>query len=270
MAARACALRAVIDLHSHILPGIDDGAGELEASVSMAHTAVAEGIDRIAATPHVSADYEYDLGSIPRLAHELSRELAEREIPLAIVPGAEVALERVGELSEDQLRGLCLGEGPYLLVESPYASSAPFIDDAIFNLQVLGLRPVLAHPERCPHFHADLARLATLAERGVLCSVNAGSMAGRFGPGAQRLALRLFRQGLVHNVASDSHDAQRRPPALATGFEHAEARLPGLWAQMDWYVETAPAAILAGDDLPPAPDPPAPRRARWLRAARRR
>jgi protein-tyrosine phosphatase len=260
----------MIDLHSHILPGVDDGAGDLEASVAMAKAAVEADIETIVGTPHVNAVYDYDTAMIGRLAGELNIELARREVPLAVLPGAEIALERLPDLGDDELRRLCLGEGPYLLVESPYTRGETFLDEALFHLQVRGFRPVLAHPERCPIFQADRTHLLGLVERGILCSVNAGSMAGRFGSTVERFVLRMFSEGLVHNVASDSHDSDRRPPALSFGFEHAEAHLPGVLGQSRWFTESAPAAILSGEPLPSKPEAPRTRHSRWRRLLRRR
>ncbi len=260
----------MIDLHSHILPGVDDGPSDLEESLRMARVAVSEGIETIVATPHVSPEYVYDYGSIGRLTEDLNTQLARREIPLAVLPGAEVALSSLSGLTDHDLHALCLGSSDYLLLESPYMNAGALLEEALFSLQLRGFRPVLAHPERSPTFQAEPARLATLAARGVLSSITAGSMAGQFGQAVRRLVSRLFEQALVHDVASDSHDPRRRPPALSAGFERAETDLPGIAAQMEWFVYSAPAAILAGEALPPAPAPPRPKRPRRLRRAPRR
>lgn len=255
----------MIDLHSHILPGVDDGAADSEASLAMARAAVADGIRTVVATPHINYDYDYDYAEIGQLVGELNIVLAHAEIPLAVLPGAEISLARLPDLGERELSRLCLGGGPSLLVESPYTRAAGFLDEALFDLEVRGYRPVLAHPERCPLFQADVDRLRALVDRGILCSVNAGSMAGRFGQTVRRFALTLFRKELVHDVSSDSHDDTGRPPKLSVGFESLEAELPGISDQAAWFTEDVPAAILAGDPLPPRPELPARPRSRWRR-----
>jgi len=246
----------MIDLHSHILPGIDDGAPDLDASLALAGAAVADGTRRMVATPHVSGDYDYDLDDIGRRTGEVNAALARQELPLAVLPGAEIALARLSGLSDDDLRLLSLGGGGCVLVESPYSPSAPFLDEALFDLQIRGFTPVLGHPERSPVFQGDLERVRELVARGVLCSITAGSLAGRFGAKPRRVSLELLSEGLVHSVDSDAHDTRGRPPGLSAGFGAAEEELPGIGRQIDWYARDAPAAILAGEPLPQAPEPP--------------
>jgi len=219
------------------------------------------------ATPHVSFEYQLDPNDVGRLVGELNLELARREVPLAVMPGGEIALTRLAALDAPALRMLSLGAGPYLLVEAPYAGSAPFLEEVLFDLDLRGFRTILAHPERCAMFDQDRDRLARLVERGVLCSVNAGSMAGQFGRRVRDFAAHLFRARLVHNVASDTHDDGVRRAELRWGFERMEDELPGLSAQAEWFTHTAPTAIVSGAPVPPPPDPPTPKRA-WLRMRR--
>ena len=259
----------MIDLHCHILPGIDDGAPDVEASVEMAGEAVRGGTTVMVATPHVNARYRNEPEAISRLVDELNIVLAQRDIPLTVVPGAEVALDRLPDLTDEALADLCMGSGPYLLVESPYGDRADSLEEALFALQLRGLRPMLAHPERCPAFQRDADRLSTVVERGILCSITAGSMAGRFGTRARRLAVEMLRDGLVHDVASDAHDGFSRGPGLAAGFREAEADLPGIASQMEWFTRAAPTALLAGKRPPPRPEPPVPAPSRLSRLVRR-
>jgi protein-tyrosine phosphatase len=260
----------LIDLHSHILPGIDDGPASLAESVEMARAAVAGETRTIVATPHVNDRFRPDPEEIVRLAGSVNIELARAEIPLAVITGAEIAITRLAELDDEVLRVLALGSGLSVLVESPYERSARFIDEALFALQVRGFLPVLAHPERCPLFQDDIERLRALVDRGVLSSVNAGSLAGEFGSTVRRFALRLLQEGLVHDVASDAHDPVRRPPPLLPGFEAGEAALPGLSGYVDWLTQEAPASILRGKSPPPPPsDAPQLKMNLWRRLAGR-
>jgi protein-tyrosine phosphatase len=257
----------LVDLHSHILPGVDDGAPDIETSIAMARTAVADGIRMMVATPHVSFEYELEPSDLGRRVGELNLALARSGVPLAVVPGGEIALTRLAALEPDALRMLSLGAGPYLLVETPYAGAAPFLEDVLFDLDLGGFRTILAHPERCAMFDDDRDRLARLVERGVLCSVNAGSMAGQFGRRVRDFTVHLFREGLVHNVASDAHDDEIRRAELSWGFERLDAELPGIAEQASWFTDGAPSAIVVGGQVPAAPEPPAQRRA-WMRMRR--
>lgn len=235
----------------------------------MARLAAADGVRTIVATPHVNTDFDYDLTEISRRCGELNVQLARAEVSLAVLAGAEIAVSRLTELDDGALRDLCLGASQALLVESPYTKSADFLDELLFDLQVRGFQPVLAHPERCPIFQQDVDRLKRIVDRGILCSVTAGSMAGTFGSTVQKFVLRMFREGLVHDVSSDAHDHRRRRPVLTPGFERAERELPGIAVQRDWYTRAAPTAILAGEAPPPRPPPPAGKPSLWRRLTRR-
>ncbi len=255
----------MIDLHSHILPGLDDGAANLEASLSMALMAVEEGIDTMVATPHVNQAYPVDADAMSAAVGALNVALARMELPLAVLPGAEIAVEMLSTLDDISLRRMSLGGGGCVLVESPYSGSVPFLEDMLFDLQVRGFRPVLAHPERSIAFRERPERLAGLVNRGVMACVNSGSLAGRFGSNAKRMSLHFFQEGLVHAVASDSHDDRSRPPRLLEGFNAADEDLPGLAEQAPWFTNAAPAAIVAGGRLPDRPDAPRPPDLGWRR-----
>jgi protein-tyrosine phosphatase len=237
----------VIDLHCHILPGLDDGAATIEQSIELGRAFRAVGIDVAVATPHIREDHPFDPTGIGARARELEQALAREGIELRVVAGAEVAISKARELGDEVLATLCLGDGPYMLVESPYTYATNVLEETLFELQLRGFRPVLAHPERAPSFQQDLDRLVGLVERGVLCSVTAASMIGSFGGTVRRFTAELFSRGLVHNVASDAHDPTRRPIDLLGGFESVDGR---------WYTVEAPKAILAGRELPPRPEPP--------------
>jgi protein-tyrosine phosphatase len=257
----------VIDLHCHILPGLDDGPVNFDFSVAMARKAEEAGINIMVATPHVRSDYPTEPEGIAAAVAELNDALANEELELLVLAGAEVSLQKSAELDDGTLTTLCLGSGDYLLVESPYRSIDIDLEGIVWDLQARGFKPVLAHPERCPIFQRDPDRLARLVNGGVLCSITAASLAGRFGTTVRRFSLELMYDGLVHDVASDAHDHLHRPPDLLTGFESAEADIPGIRGQASWFTVTAPVAIVTGrDSLPPRPDPPPrPPMSRWRR-----
>jgi protein-tyrosine phosphatase len=255
----------VIDLHCHILPGLDDGPPDLDASVALARLAAADGTRTIVATPHVREDYAFAIEEIATLTAEVNQRLQAENVPVEVKAGAEVGISRLSQLDDHTLRQICLGDDANaLLVESPYQQATDTLEDTLFNLQLRGFKPVLAHPERSPSFMSSPERLEKLVERGMLCSVTSASMAGRFGRTVQRATRTLFERGLVHDVASDAHDIRRRAPGLTAGFRLLDRDLPGLLRHIEWFTQTAPAAILSGQALPPRPLlESAPRR--WLR-----
>jgi protein-tyrosine phosphatase len=244
----------VIDLHCHVLPGIDDGPSTIEDSIALARVAAADGTRVLVATPHVNWRYRNDTAGIAERVAELNGRLASEGVltpagrVLDVRPGAEIALTRIPELTDAQLEALSLGGGPWLLVEPPFAPMAPNLDGALLELQRRGHRIVLAHPERCPVFQRDPAMLRRLVRAGMLTSITAGSLGGRFGGEARRLALTLAREGLLHNVASDAHDTVNRPPEIAAELERA-----GLAPLAQWLTGAVPGAILDGEEIPPAP-----------------
>ncbi len=244
----------MIDLHCHVLPGIDDGPATVEGSLELARLAAAEGTDVLVATPHVNSRYRNDAATIAERVAALNERLASEEVLttdgrlLEVRAGAEVALTLIPELDDGQLAALGLGGGPWLLVEPPFTPVAPNLEAILLELQHVGHLIVLAHPERCPAFQRDPPALERLVRAGLLTSVTAGSLGGRFGGEARRLALALAREGLLHNVASDAHDAVNRTPEIA-----AELKRSGLAPLAPWLTGAVPAAILDGGEVPPAP-----------------
>ena len=256
----------MIDLHCHILPGVDDGPVNLDFSVAMARAAAENGIQVMVATPHIRADYDVDPRAVGPLVERLNAALEEDETQLLVLAGGEVSLEKAGELDDDTLRLVCLGESDYVLLESPYRQIDIDIEGIVREVQARGFKPMLAHPERCPIFQSDPDRLQRLVNMGVLCSITASSLAGGFGSTVRRFTLELMHDGLIHDVATDAHDHLHRPPDLLAGFESAEGEIPGISTQAPWFTVTAPVAILAGRALPARPDPlPRPPTSRWRR-----
>lgn len=247
----------VIDLHSHVLPGIDDGPETIEGSLALARAVADSGVRTLMATPHVSWRYPNAAGTIAPLVAEVNARVQAEGIELEIRAGAEIAMTRAAELDPDELSRLTLGGGEWLLIECPFTPVATGMDALVLDLQRRGHRVVLAHPERCPAFHRDRRPLEMLVRGGVLTLITAGSLVGRFSGEVQRFAMQLVREDLVHNVASDTHDTGRRPPGLVSELEQA-----GLGALSEWLTQSVPAAILDGGPIPPRPEyqPPSTRR----------
>ena len=253
----------MIDLHCHVLPGIDDGPETIEGSLALVRAAAASGTRVMVATPHVNWHYPNAAATIARLTSELNKRLRIEGIAVEIRTGAEIAMTRAAEIGPDELDRLRLGGGPWVLLEPPFTPIVTGLDGVVAALQSAGHRVVLAHPERCPAFHRDPSVLESLVQAGVLTSITAGSLVGRFGGEVRRFARRLVEQGLVHNVASDAHNTIKRPPGMASELGEA-----GLGALADWLTRAVPAAILSGEEIPARPDLPAAgegRRSHWRR-----
>jgi protein-tyrosine phosphatase len=244
----------VIDLHSHLLPGIDDGAPDMGASIEMARAAVAGGVEAIVATPHVSATYRNDPLTFTDRVAEVQGALDDAGVPLQVHRGAEVSHAMFGDLSDDALRACSLGAGNFLLLEPPLAGPTPFIDRMVAELQGRGFQILLAHPERIAAFQRNIGVVEQLVAQGCITSVTAGSLTGRFGGTVKRFTKELFARGLVHNLASDAHDAEFRSPALRPVLDEAVREQPELEAWLGYLMLEAPRAILAGS--PPHGDPP--------------
>jgi protein-tyrosine phosphatase len=238
----------VIDLHCHVLPGIDDGPMTLAESLRLARSAAAAGTNTLVATPHVNWRYRNDADAIASLTAELNTHVAAAGLALRVRPGAEIAITRLADIEAPELQRLTLGGGPWLLLEPPLSSVVNNLDAILLDVQRDGHRVLIAHPERCRAFHRDPQVLATLVHEGALTSITAGSLVGRFGDTVRRFALDLARDGMIHNVASDAHDHSRRPPQMAAELDRA-----GLGSLTEWLTCAVPEAILSGDPLPPRP-----------------
>jgi protein-tyrosine phosphatase len=260
----------VIDLHCHVLPGIDDGPQTIEESLEMVQVAVRSGIRTLVATPHVNRRYANRASTILPLVEDLNRRIRDQGLELEVRHGAEVALLGTAPLGAEELCRLRLGGGPWLLVEPPTAPVEDDVEELVMALVGQGHRVLLAHPERCPAFREDPGVLASLVGEGVLASVTAASLRGHFGEDVARFALELLRSELIHNVASDAHHHEARPPTLLGELERA-----GLGPLAEWFTTRVPAAILEGSEIPQRPLLKAGRETRsaWIRrepAARER
>jgi protein-tyrosine phosphatase len=253
-------LPGMIDLHAHLLPGIDDGPASLEESIEMARVAAAAGTSTMAATPHIDRGFQIDGRTVAPAADQVQAALRQAAVDLTVVPGGELALDRAGDVDDDELAAVRLGGGPYLLAECPLTPHGGPIEGQIGALQLRGFKILLAHPERSPALQRDPGRLRDLVENEALCSVTAGAFTGQFGRPAKTMALAMLREGLVHSIDSDAHDPYRRPPGLTAGLAAAGLDQPAAEALRAYLTEGAPAAILAGEPLPGRPPALAPKR----------
>jgi protein-tyrosine phosphatase len=208
----------VIDLHTHIIPGLDHGPGDWDEALEMCRIAVADGIATLAATPHISEIYPNSPQGIETAADELRRRLADAGIPLAVVVGGDHHLRP--DLSPQNV--MTLGGNR-------------------------GLSPIVTHPERIFSLQREWRRLEPLMKAGALVQVTAGSLLGEFGPAATAAANRFLKKGWVHLLASDAHWIHARLPRLAAGRD-AAARIVGESAAQA-LVDQNPQAILEGRNL---------------------
>jgi len=246
----------VVDLHSHILPGIDDGPADMEGAVALARAAVEDGTKVLAATPHVREDHPgVRLDELVERCARVNEVLAENEVPLVVVVGAEVDVLWTHDASDEELRLATYGQsGTDMLLETPYGLLPPGFEDWVFSgPSVAGIRVMLAHPERNLGFQQSPERLVEMVERGVLVQVTAGSLAGRRKTESRKLARWLVSQGLAHVIASDAHRATEfRPPLMSVGVDAVTSEVGS--ARAEWMADAAPRAVLAGEPLPPMPE----------------
>lgn len=214
----------MIDLHCHILPGIDDGAKNLEDSLAMARVAVAEGITHILATPHYkNGRWTNEKEFIKQQVEFLQQELNSRDIPLTLFPGQEVRI--VGELVEDMFENKIQfidESNQYLLIEFPTATIPAFTESLFFELQKSGVTPIIVHPERNHAILTNPNELLTLVEKGALAQLTAGSYVGSFGKKIQKLSKQLLEANLVHFIASDAHNTTTRNFYMEEAYQQLE------------------------------------------------
>jgi protein-tyrosine phosphatase len=246
----------VIDLHCHVVPGVDDGPATIAESLDLCRIARNAGTETIIATPHVNHTFP-GVGSdvILEGVEFVNGALREAAIDLVVRPGAELALSRAAELSDDELKMLRLGGGPYLLVELPSGLGAAGIENALRLLADRGHGILIAHPERSRLLRQDPNVLHRFVELGFLSCVNVRALAGRSGRETQVFAWSLLGDQLVHAIASDAHDPVRRPPALGTEIERIG--LPE--TQIDYFTRVMPRAIVEGTSVVPPPPVKPPR-----------
>jgi protein-tyrosine phosphatase len=239
----------VIDLHSHILPGVDDGARSLQESVEIALTAAHDGTTVMAATPHLRDDFPTAVATMEWLVLGLNEILRERGVELQILGGAEIAIPRLQTLDADELRRLGLGGNPrYLLVEFPYFGWPLSLETEIWTLKSQGITPVLAHPERNPQVQEASARIAPLVAAGALVQLTAASIDGRLGRRNRKTARELIAAGHAHLIASDAHWPGLRRAGTSTAA--AALRDPEL---ARWLTHDVPAAIVQDLPIPERP-----------------
>lgn len=241
----------MIDIHCHLLPGVDDGARDWEVAAEMCRLAAADGITHIVATPHANDDYVYDRDLLRGRLTKLQAIAGEWPI-LTLGCDFHFSYENVSAALQDATR-FTIGNSQYLLVEfSDFALSLP-MRDALVRLRNTGVVPIVTHPERNMIMQHNPDLILKLLELGCLVQVTASSLTGRWGEAAQKSAEWLLAHEAVHVLASDAHDPVHRPPVLSAG-RAAAAKLCGQDVAQA-LVDDNPRAILNAEPVPYRPQP---------------
>jgi protein-tyrosine phosphatase len=245
----------MIDLHAHVLPGIDDGPGTLDDSLALLQALVADGVTTVCATPHVQPGYPTTPAERDAALERVRAAARAAGLAIKVEQGGEVDIEYAAQWGDDEVSAFTLAGGGALLIEFPWTATWPLaLIPTCRALRLRGFLPVIAHPERVRAAQAAPQKLDEAIASGAVAQVTTGSLTGRFGETAQRTAFDLVRARRAHVVATDTHDTVSRPPevraarvalAAAVGEDLAEA----LFA--------APADVIAGlvPRLPPATEP---------------
>jgi protein-tyrosine phosphatase len=237
----------MIDIHCHILPGLDDGPAILEESLEMGRIAAAEGVETLVATPHcLNGIYANDQGTILPALNRLREALLENNIPITVLPGADIHLQPELAAFVSANPALLLG-GRYFLLELPSQSLPPGLPEFLFKIGLTGLMPIITHPERNLLIQGNPALAVDWVRAGALLQITAMSVTGEFGRKVQDCARFLITRGLIQVLASDAHSSDRRPPLLS----RARARVEqwGGAALAHDLVEGNPGRIVRGDIL---------------------
>jgi protein-tyrosine phosphatase len=244
----------MIDIHCHILPGLDDGARSWEEAIRMAVLAAQDGIEKVVASPHLFKDRFHDMevfndkAAILAKIQEFKKKLNQEEIPLEILPGCDIhlCLRALDLLENDQIFTIN-DTRSYILLELPEMSFPPGMENICFQLKSRGITPVITHPERHFIIREMPEKLKRLVDLGCLVQITASSVLGGFGRTVARFTRDLLKKGYVHVIASDAHNTSTRPPALRRAVEEA-ARVVGQ-ARAWNMVTTVPAKIVNGESL---------------------
>lgn len=257
-------MSGMVDLHSHILPGIDDGAKDLRTSIEMAKIAVEDGIAVMACTPHIYPGlYMNDATGIGQARDALQLELDRQGIALQLVTGADVHLVPglLGALRAGRVP--TLNRSRYLLLEPSHHVAPPRFEEAVFQLVAAGYTPVITHPERLTWIEDHFPVFVKLVAQGAWMQLTAGALAGRFGKRARYWGERFLGEGLTHLIATDTHSTGRRAPLLSEGLRVAE-RLLGTQEAVRLVCERPRAILENASPANAAPLPASRGRRNWL------
>jgi protein-tyrosine phosphatase len=241
----------MIDIHYHLLFGLDDGPETLEASLAMAEASISEGVTHIVCTPHANDRYAYQ----PELNRERLAVLQDRigdRVTLGLGCDFHLSYENIEDLNRNRRKYTINGK-QFLLVEFPNFGISQNLTETLNQLVTSGTVPIITHPERNPTLVAYPDRLAEWLRCGCLVQITAGSLTGHFGRSAERMSHSLLKKNWVHFIASDAHSMQSRPPAMAPAYERLKVRYGQ--ATADRMCIHNPSAAFFGSKMPSQPEP---------------
>ena len=221
----------MVDIHHHLLFGLDDGSNSIDTSVAMARLAAADGITHIVCTPHANGNYEFRPRVNAAKTDELRARLAAEGIAITLGSGCDfhLSFDNVIAAKQDPARFSINGLG-YVLVEVPDYGLPPGLTETFYELQLAGLTPILTHPERNPTLQRDPDRLKDWMRGGVLIQVTADSLTGHKGRHAQRMAHDLLEKRWVHFLATDAHNTTSRPPRMREAHDLVATKYGSIYA----------------------------------------
>ena len=243
-------LQAMVDIHCHILPGLDDGAESSEISLEMAESAIADGITHVVATPHANSEFAFRPELVQQRRDELQAKLGDR---LLLGTGCDfhMSFENLQD-AQHNAHKYAINQKNYLLVELGDFAIPPSIDETLHHLQLAGISPIITHPERNNLLRARPERLYGWLHQGCYVQVTAGSLLGRFGKGASQWAEQWLKEDRIHFFASDAHSLTGRPLRLREAYERVAALRSKEVA--DALFRDNPAAAFDGRPLPYEPE----------------
>jgi protein-tyrosine phosphatase len=244
----------MIDIHHHLLWGLDDGASSIELSLDMAKMAADDGITHVVCSPHANGQYEYPPDVVAAKIAELQDLLNSQQIPLTLGRGCDFHLsyENIQAAQEDPARYSINSLG-YLLVEIPDYGLPRGLAEVFYQMQIVGLTPILTHPERNKTLQTEQALLKEWLRAGVLVQVTAGSVVGRMGKKAERMAHELLENRWVHFLATDAHNITTRPPKMQEAFDIVAKKYGPDYAHL--LCNSNPLAAFMGKPMPPQLEP---------------
>jgi protein-tyrosine phosphatase len=244
----------MVDIHHHLLPGLDDGSNSFDTSVAMAKLAAAEGITHVVCTPHANGTFAFDPGVNAGKVEQLRARLASEGVDLKLGTGCDFHLsyENVRAAKADPKRFSINGLN-YLLIELPDFGLPPTLTETFYELQLAGLTPILTHPERNPTLLAEPGRMIDWLRGGMLVQVTADSLTGHKGRRAQRMAYDLLDKRWVHFLATDAHNLLTRPPRMREAHDIVANKFGSGYAHS--ICVTNPLAVFMGREFEPLEEP---------------
>ncbi len=244
----------MVDIHHHLLPGLDDGSTNLETSIAMARMAAEDGITHIVATPHANHRYPFDRAHNDEMLQTLREALVREGISITLGSGCDF------HLSYDNIQDArvhpqrySINRKQYLLIELPDHGIAPQIEDSFYELRLAGITLILTHPERNPTLQNNPERLKLWVQQGMLLQVTTSSVLGQMGTAAEKMAHKLLSDRWVHFLATDAHNLTRRPPKMRAAFDMVSSRYGAAYAQS--ICVDNPLAAFEGREMPPLEEP---------------